>query len=233
MEPQKKPQDPQLDLKSNLRRGEEAAQRSFSNHRDAYVPLPSFRSNAPDKSNKKLKGIIIAVALAAVLGAGMLSYRYEPFFFANHVQQANSLHLTLGAGDLDKNTTVQAIEALKNGTNIPLISTLSDLAKTQLLNGERQFYQIPVLAKKDELRQGDRIRVAFNGTFYGEYDLGQVPASLTLPLKLGDTVTITCLSVGEGKQSLSFTMNTFLNPVETDPLKPGDQEVWSVVRVFP
>jgi hypothetical protein len=129
---------------------------------------------------------------------------------------------------------MQAIEALKKGANIPLISTLSDLARTELLNGERQFYQIPVLAKqKDELRQGDRIRVAFNGTFYGEYDLGQVPATLTLPLKLGDTVTITCLSVSEGKQSLSFTMNTFLNPVETDPLKPGDQEVWSVVRVFP
>jgi hypothetical protein len=230
MEPQKKPR---LDLKSHARRDEDAHS-SLSRHRDAYVPLPNLQSQPPRKPNKTLRGFVIAVALALVLGAGSLYYHYEPPIFTNHVQQANGLHLTLSAADLDKNTTMQAIGALKNGTNIPLISTLSDLAKTELLNGKRQFYQIPVLAKqKDELRQGDRIRVAFNGILYGEYDLGQVPATLTLPLKLGDTVTITCLSVSEGKQSLSFEMNTQLNPVETDPLKPGEQEVWSVVRVYP
>jgi hypothetical protein len=230
MEPQKKPR---LDLKSHVRR-EEDAQSPLSRHRDAYVPLAHFQSKAPRKPDKMLKGFVIAVALALVLGAGVLSYHYEQIIFANHVQQTSSLHLTLSPGDLDKNTTMQAIDALKKGTSIPLISTLSELAKTELLNGERQFYKIPMLGKQnDELRQGDRIRVAFNGTFYGEYDLGQVPATLTLPLKLGDTVTITCLSVSEGKQALSFEMNTFLNPVETDPLRPGEQEVWSVVRVFP
>jgi hypothetical protein len=230
MEPEKKPR---LDLKNHVRR-DESVQSPLSRHRDAYVSLPHLQSQPPRKTNETKKGFAIAVALALFLGAGTLYYHYGPPIFANHVQQADSSHLTLGAGDIDKNTTMEAIKALKKGVNIPLISTLSDFAKSELMDGERQFYQIPVLAKqKDELRQGDRIRVAFNGAFYGEYDLGQVPATLTLPLKLGDTVTITCVSVSEGKQSLSFKMNTQLNPVETDTMKPGEQEVWSVVQVSP
>jgi|GEM_PF-3775676 hypothetical protein len=232
MEPQRIPPERKFAAKSNPQRGEESLHLSTPNQREAYIPLPQLKPKEISKPRKGFMPLVASITLAILLGAGILCYHFDPAMFASHVQKSTDVSLTITSGDLDKEATIQAVTALKNGLNIPLVASLPDLYKTQILNGERLFYNIPLVSKQgDQLRQGDRIRVSFNGHFYGDYDLAQVPSTLTLPLKLGDTVTITCLSVSEGKQMLSFRMNTMLNPVVTDTLKPGDQEVWSVQRV--
>ena len=227
MDPQKMSPEHKFVAKSNSQRGEEAVHLSSSDQREPYIPLPQLKPKEVGGPRKGFTPLVASIALAILLGAGMLSYHYDPALFTSHVQKTSDVSLTLTPGDLDKGATIQAVTALKNGLNLPLVASLPDLYKTQILNGKRLFYHIPLVSKQgDQLRQGDRIRVAFNGYFYGDYDLAQVPSTLTLPLKLGDTVTITCLSVSEGKQMLSFRMNTMLNPIVTNLLKPGDQEVW-------
>jgi hypothetical protein len=61
---------------------------------------------------------------------------------------------------------------------------------------------------------GDRIQVSFNGHVYGVYVVTNQVFSLDLPLRAGDVVSVTCLSLSGGKTSVTIDMGTTIGPGE-------------------
>jgi hypothetical protein len=135
-------------------------------------------------------------------------------------QQANVLTFT--GADVDQAATDQAVAELKGGTPEPLLAALPDQVKQEILSGDRKFYRIPATSSDgtSNFQSGDRISVDFNGVPYGTYDLSQ-PITLNMPLRMGDTVNVHCLSVAQGKTALVVDLATVLNPVRCPPLMAG------------
>lgn len=197
----------------------------------AYTDPP--RIDSLDK--RKLKfWIIPSVIILGVAGAaGSLEfYSHEALIPPPLVaQQTAPNDLTLSGADGNEVATAQAIREIKAGTQSPLLAPFTEEVKQEILNGERQFYCIPVLnTPADAFRPGDRVRVDFNGGLYGIYDLGKDPYTLLIPLKRGDHFTLTCLSVAPGKAFLTLEIATDLSPVVSRPLGPGQSQSWSVTH---
>jgi hypothetical protein len=136
--------------------------------------------------------------------------------------------LTVTGADADQAATDRAIVELKSGTPEPLLAALPDQVKQEILSGDRKFYRIPPqVVNGDQFKSGDRISVDFNGTPYGTYDLSQ-PVTLDMPLKIGDQVGVHCISVAQGKSTLTADLATVLNPVRCQPLAPGQSQELNV-----
>ena len=171
----------------------------------------------------------LCVAGAVVVGS-VEHYSHQapaPVFAQQFAQDS----LALSGADVDGAATTQAIADIKAGVNSPLVAPLTNQAKQEIVIGERKFYRIPVLnASTDPFRPGDRVRVDFNGGLYGIFDLGRNPYTLIIPLKRGDSFTLTCLSVAQGKDALTVEVATDLSPVVSHPLSPGQSQSWSVAH---
>jgi hypothetical protein len=61
--------------------------------------------------------------------------------------EAARKRLSLGPAQLDTETTDAAIAAIRNGTTIPAIASLSDRQKMEIVIGERRFYRVPVAGR--------------------------------------------------------------------------------------
>jgi hypothetical protein len=61
---------------------------------------------------------------------------------------------------------------------------------------------------------GDKVQVAFNGQVYGVYTVTNRVLSLDLPLRAGDVISVTCLSLAGGKTSLTIDLGTTVGPGE-------------------
>jgi Sel1 repeat len=60
----------------------------------------------------------------------------------------------------------------------------------------------------------DRIQITLDGAVYGTYNITGGPFTLDAPLKLGDTLIVTCLELSSGKSSITVGIATVLNPVQ-------------------
>jgi hypothetical protein len=210
--------------------------------------LPNFKEPPkvldPDsKKRPRWLPIVLAVCILGGAAIGIVAHNHPPVLALPHNQQI----LTLSGADLDQATTDRAIADIKGGVNDPLVANLSQQMKQELLSGERKFYQVPVEqpsaqtpaaapapaatpapalapAPAPQTDSVDKIRVDFDGATYGEYSLNKDPVTLDMPLKMGDHIDVTCLSVATGKTSLDVDLATVLNPVETDAMTPGQVE---------
>lgn len=175
--------------------------------------------------------LVAALCVAGAVGVGSIEHYSHQVPAPVIAQQIAQNSLALSGADVDGAATTQAIADIKAGFNSPLVAPLTNQAKQEITNGERKFYSIPVLnAPTDPFRPGDRVRVDFNGGLYGIYDLDKSPYTLVIPLKRGDSFTLTCLSVAQGKAALTIEVATNLNPIVSHPLSPGQSQSWNVAH---
>lgn len=74
----------------------------------------------------------------------------------------------------------------------------------------------------------DRISVSVNGLPYGTFTIAERPITLNVPFEIGDSFTVTCLSVESGKGALQVGLVTGMDPVQTHRLAPGDSQTFHV-----
>jgi hypothetical protein len=206
------------------------------------TPVPQIDTDHKPKKKTWFVPLIATLCLIGAIGIGSMVYHSSPPSSSSSspiaaVQTQSQQKLTLSGADLDQAATQQAVADLKSGANNPLLANLSDQVKQELLSGERQFYRVPIetspplTARAPPTSQPastDTISVAFNGTSYGTYNLAMQPISLDMPLKMGDRVDVTCVSLMQGKSSIVVDLATVLNPVQTEPLAPGQTATLSV-----
>jgi len=242
-EPERQPQrepEPQRAVEQ-----ERVAQREHSSYvgpegglNSGYTDLPTLdpvdggSSSQGNKKKKKswLVPVVIAVCLLGAVGVGIMEHGSSgsgptpPIL----VQPQQQQELTICGADLDQSATTQAVADLKAGNANPLLASLSDQVKQELLSGERQFYRVPM--GSTQASDGDRVEIDFNGATYGVYNLAKDPISLDMPLKMGDRVDVKCLSVASGKSTLVVDLATVLNPVQSEALAPGQIQTLSVTQ---
>jgi hypothetical protein len=200
----------------------------------AYSEPPRF-NQPPEESAPapKPKSWLLPVMAALILVAGlggvaMMNHgsgiNTNPPIAATQSQNI----LTVTGADADQAATDRAIAELSSNTPGPLLAALPSQVKQEILSGERKFYRIPPQAiNGDQFKSGDHISVDFNGTPYGTYDLSQ-PITLDMPLKMGDQIGVHCISVAQGKSTLTADLATVLNPVRCQPLAPGQSQELNV-----
>jgi hypothetical protein len=200
----------------------------------AYSEPPRFNQPMVDptptpKPKRWLMPVIAAIVLAAGLGGIAVMNHGSGVNTAPPIAATASQNiLTVTGADIDQAATDRAITELKSGSPEPLLAALPDNVKQEILSGDRKMYRIPTQGLHgDKFNSGDRISVDFNGTPYGTYDLSQ-PITLDMPLKLGDQVGVHCISVAQGKSTLTVDLATVLNPVRCNPLAPGQSQELSV-----
>jgi hypothetical protein len=200
----------------------------------AYSEVPRFNQPTVDPTPKPkpkswLMPVIAAVVLAAGLGGVAMMNHGSGINTAPPIASTSSQNiLTVTGADIDQAATDRAIVELKSGTPEPLLAALPDNVKQEILSGQRLMYRIPTQGVDGgQFQSGDRISVDFNGTPYGTYDLSQ-PITLDMPLKMGDSVGVHCISVAQGKTTLTVDLATVLNPVRCNPLAPGQSQELSV-----
>jgi len=199
----------------------------------AYTAAPRVEPLPERKRKSWIVPWVAALCLAVVLGVGSVEYysHQAPNLAPVAAQEIAQNSIILSGADVDEAATTQAIADTKADVNRPLVAPLTNQVKQEILSGERKFYCIPILnAPTNTFRPGDRVRIDFNNGLYGIYDLGKNPYTLIIPLKRGDSFTLTCLSVGQGKTALTVEVATDLSPVVSRPLSPGQSQSWSVTR---
>jgi hypothetical protein len=197
--------------------------RAWREHRPvvAYTALPRRR-----RKNKRYAWLIPVAAVLgvmAVIGLVLLvTYPSQtPTPGADFVVPSSESQLTLSGADRDMDATLQAVTDLKAGTDQPPMSALPDTVKAQILDGTRIFFSLPVVASPDNI--GAQFRVDLNGLTYSVYELTKAPLAVVLPLRAGDEIDVTCVSVPPGKGSLVAVFDTVLNPVQITSLAVGQK----------
>jgi len=215
------------------------ASRGYSERPNFDAPKP-----APVPKPNLLKPLAIAAA-AIVLAAGswFALDHHAPQVAPAPAAQVEAAHqgLSLGPAQLDTQTTDAAIAAIRNGTSIPAIASLSDQQKMEILTGERQFYSLPVAgtpkdaaataANPGPTGSDGRVRVDFNGALYADYDLSTDLSNISIPVKLGDTIGVTCLATGQDHRPVVFRIVDTVGPIQSTPMNPGDHQEWKVMQV--
>jgi hypothetical protein len=208
-----------------------------------YEPEPSsttfYSDLSPDPTNggrkKKPKRWItpsvVTVCAVVMLGlAGLFHYSAAPSHSPEQI-------VSYSGADFDQAETQKVIDEIKTGASEPLLALLTPQMKQELLSGERKFYKLPLESPvtpaapapdAGQTPSGDRVSVALNGTPYGQFALSQQPITFDLPLKIGDQLSITCISVATGKTTVQVAVATGVSPVETAPLAQWETETFIV-----
>jgi hypothetical protein len=200
----------------------------------AYSEPPRFNQPLEEpapvpKPKSWLLPVIAALVLAAGLGGIAVMNHGSGVNTTPPIALAQSQNiLTVTGADFDQAATDRAMAELNSNTPEPQLAALSAQEKQEILSGERKFYRIPPqTVNGDSFKAGDSISVDFNGTPYGTYDLSQ-PVTLDMPLKIGDQIGVHCVSVAQGKSTLTVDLATVLNPVRCQPLAAGQSEQLNV-----
>ena len=194
-----------------------------------YIERPNIEKKSVDSFKKKSVTplhywAVAACLIIAGLCALMIHYQQPTFLTANAEQT-----ITLSQPEVDLVKNIEVIDAINHNRSSPEIGSLSEKIKDELLSGEIQIYELPIqLTTTDSSQATGTIKIDFNGVMYCEYNLDKSLVTLPIPLKKGDQVGVTCVSMKEGKTVLNLKIATSLNPIESRPLRLGERQVWIV-----
>jgi hypothetical protein len=104
------------------------------------------------------------------------------------------------------------------------------------VTGDRKFYKLSTdgesasLAKDQPIQQlnGGRIRVDINGVPYADYNIENDLSNISIPIKNGDSIGVTCLSLNSGSRFVSFHVVCNVGPIDSGPLYEGERKAWTI-----
>lgn len=185
----------------------------------SYVPKPDLE---PRKPGRRL-AVLAAALLALGLGFGVMRQAGVQTTAPPAVtQQIAAKTLTVSRKDLDP----QVLRALKSGALTPSLAAADPSLVKELRDGSREPYSVRLV--DTEAEDGDVVLLLVDGKPLGHFELSNRGATLTLPLRRGQSTSLKVVAEKDGGGGVTFGAASSLGETRSRVMDVGETDAWTV-----